>query len=383
MSLIMIGPNGENIDQIQSSRDRVFTREDTPHDVKVRVRHKLTEIRGREAWMGGRFPAIRENLARNLEHATLLDFAPIQELVGQPAVVVSAGPSLIDHVTDDRARWYVTNQAASVFDDDVFVCCESFDVNSDVLCAPLAIVDAACHPANIPDARVSRMFFRSDAMYTGLAKRYGVEPVPYGSSVSTAAVAVAARHQAPVIVLLGQDLAIHPDGRYYADGIPGSEMRVSFVERDGCTWAVFPERPGKMQKPPTPVFNEDGLWVTQDFADLRAWFSTFATLHPHIKLINATSRGINIPGWENMPLAEALAVCESHKPKPTQAERFPEMSGDLVEDLRRVRQWEAAVPECALWEYEDRTKPHKRESKETIEWSIEVARSAARKMGLI
>lgn len=274
------------------------------------------------------------NLARVAEVPFWTDFG--HPLAGRPAVIVAAGPSLdlnrhlIGVARHAGAAVFAVNTslpiAAAEDRVDVAVVIEAID-SSEVL-APhldsidLLALDFATNSAHFDLDVPKALFCPGVEPFTHLAAELGSRPLPYGSSVATAAFALAFWWHASPIVLIGQDLA-YTGGRAYASGLgPRSDIRAD-VQPDhmhliyppehlarfsGAGVAPPPERQVKIE---LPAWGGQGsAFTTPDLLLFARWFeqAALAARAKGVQVINATEGGARLEGFEEMRLIDAIGT---------------------------------------------------------------------------
>ena len=123
----------------------------------------------------------------------------MRRLYGRTALIVNAGASLsaqrpeIAALQDrDDLAIYVTNSASDAVKGHVRVCMESLPpVLADDHSVPLA-VDATVHNSTFTRPEVEFVFFKAEGPYSKMAERSNARSLAFGTSVTTAAVAMAA-----------------------------------------------------------------------------------------------------------------------------------------------------------------------------------------------
>lgn len=389
MSAIPIGLDGSGTELITDLRDVVAIPQNAPDELVQRVRDRMQTVAERESWMRYRLPVIAENLKRN---TALLDerpdlVTPIRWLWGKTAVIVSAGVSIDDQIGDiteasNSGAVYVTNSASNLILGDVIVYAESLPsviapMNDEV---PLAC-DLSSHHSVFAREDLDHVFIKAEATYSGIAERYRARTISYGTSVSTAAVAMAAAHGARRIVLVGQDLSFSASsGKVYNAGSPLASMRIEIDEDTGI--GTYVNVPDGVRRPPVEMqrLGETDMWTTADFIAVAEWLEGFAARHPEIECVNATSTGMLLEGWAPMPLTQAM----SDAPRlPYGAEPFPSLEGlGLVERLRLCRRWEQMRPEVRMLTTISKLDKKDRElAEDAIKDAIDMYRKAAEEIG--
>ncbi len=284
---------------------------------------------------------------------------------GKPAFIVSAGPSLnrnAELLGQAAERGFVmpVNSAAPVVSSvgaslDVLVALEALGVPPSVKHsldqAEMLALDLSAHPDIFAHAKPQRclLYYSSSPPYHWLGQRTGVPPLLFGSSVATAAFALAANWGADPIVLVGQDLA-YTGGNMYARGSAHSGLRVAgnadvieletSAERD----ALFTRRgltppPRYQRKLSVEAWGGEGSVVTTyDMCSFRRWFEAAAhALSGEARLINATEGGARIVGFEELSLQKVLSdlpVLEEDKRFATHC--TPSLAQATAEDVKRL-----------------------------------------------
>jgi len=387
--MIVVQADGTGIDRIVSSHEPVSVVQGASEDVIERVKQRIDAVRERDAWMRYRLRGIADNIKRNTQR--LRDepglVLPMRELYGKTAVIVSAGASIDtqhEAITEasNSAAVYVTNSASHAVLGNVIVYVESM---RSVIAPENDIVPVACDVTSHPDiaARddVHHMFFKAEGSYSRLAERYRARSIAYGTSVSTAAVALAAAHGARRIVLVGQDLAYDAEtGAIYNQWSPLAGMRVEIDAVENL--ARYVNVPEGVKRDPVTVsqLGDTSLYTTGDFVAVAEWLEGFAQRHPEIDCVNATAKGMGLAGWRTQDLVGAL----SDAPQiPYGAEPFPALDGlSLVEQLRLCRRWEMLRPEVSLYTTIAKfDAEHRERADDAIKDVIEMYRKAAEEIG--
>jgi len=221
-------------------------------------------------------------------------------LAGIPAVVVGAGPSLdasLPHLAPAWDKALVLAAASAL--------------------KPLAAADLSPHMALALEAKdESRQFDGLDhgrtllaaataghprhfSQWSGPLALFHLQPwiarltglgqaLPNGGHVTSAAFSLAVLLGCDPIVLVGQDLA-YTFGRTHASGRPGGEEeeRLETVEVEAIDGDRIPS---------SPVMLSYILWYAESAARVGA----------SRRLVNATTAGARLPGFEHRPLAEVL-----------------------------------------------------------------------------
>jgi hypothetical protein len=274
-------------------------------------------------------------------------------LTSRPAIIVSAGPSLdknahlLSRARDFGAYVLTVNTAAPAVQAagcpiDILACIEAMDVSLlwailDPAQVGMVALDISSNAANfdaLPDVP-SVAFMPSNEPFINLADAIGSTPLAYGSSVATAAFALAYVWGADPIILVGQDLA-YTGGRIYATGTGREEMKVAlsngvatFEHSEEFIQAFrdkgIPAPPSAQPAIDVPGWGgAKGVFTTFDLLLFTRWFEM--TSH-HIRtapvpaarrrLINATEGGASIRGFEEMTLEATLAdLATLGKPRP-------------------------------------------------------------------
>lgn len=277
------------------------------------------------------------NTLSNLEHVCNVKSATSyteKPLLGQPAVVVAAGPSLDSNVMAlheaqqaGRAPFvFCVNTAAPALKRagiwiDAIVSLESVDVSNQIMEAGMVISAISAHPNTF---RKSTHWFAPFSPHNRTICKYlRSHPIHIGDSVATAAVSLALDWGANTVILMGQDLA-YTGGRCYASGTPWEQE----TAEDEGGMVVFHRPPAKdewRQEQGVPRLPEkrDGFMVTawdgngqlQTTTEMVAqvrWYEGLARLGRYqqnghkVRFINATEGGALIRGWLNRRASEVL-----------------------------------------------------------------------------
>jgi len=299
------------------------------------LRHRTARIRG-PGWLRHYV----ENLPALAAHPGLPALAG--KLAGVPAIVVAAGPSLDQNLETLRACIgsafvIAVNTAATALGragivPSAVVAIESLDVSSQLAALPFladvpAFLELTGHPSlwKLPFTRKIPISVDTNACAVFSAKIDPKHQLSAGFCVANAAVAIAHALGCSPIVLVGSDLA-YRDGRVYASGTAFAEMRAE-LGADGN--AKLTGLQGKRAIEGASLSSNGGVhmpdvaktlrapgWggrpdvvTTRDFTMFRDWYTSAAK---HLRAegkrpINATEGGLHIPGWDDVPLADAIA----------------------------------------------------------------------------
>lgn len=237
----------------------------------------------------------------------------------QACVIIGAGPSLDIHAIDpQRVLTIATTRTALLCLDAGW--CPDYIVHVDP--APFAeeVARLSTHP-NIDGAQWL-LSFQVHENFVGLPGRtfwYGSRLNPAsqwiarrvrdriripliisGGSVSCCAFTVADFMGCSPICLLGQDLSYQGGRKYHETEMASRFTSVMSGESDSM----------KM-----PGIGGVEVETTVDYASYAEWFVMQAR-HSRRKLINCTARGIQLPGFEHMPLSAVYERYASQKKKP-------------------------------------------------------------------
>ena|GEM_PF-5282826 len=249
---------------------------------------------------------------------------------GQPAVLVSAGPSLdknIEVIRRFKGKALIVAASHALLalhragiDPDMVVVIEAQDVRYHFEGVPVdrigSLVLAAAVRPELFALPVERFItFAANPMidtwvYEGLEEHL---PIRAGGSVSTVAFSVATILGCDPIIVVGQDLSF-PDGRYYAATTCDGDARVALttdgtgrvVEASEAYRKLEPEGPENIFLREVPGYH--GGSVPTSFALRRAWawFVDEAKRQTGERtLLNCTEGGAYIEGMEHVPLEQA------------------------------------------------------------------------------
>lgn len=230
-------------------------------------------------------------------------------LKGKPAFIVSAGPSLDKNqhlliAARTRGPLFVVNTAAKACRAsgiDVLMTIENMDVTDhyrDVLdvvdwTSPAIIANEAAFAA---PGRKCPHFTPGDPAIR-LANELGVPPFLSGPTVAASAFGFAWRLGANPIILVGQDCAL-TDGKFH-----GTDTHYK--------GHAAPKGGGNLMVPAWGSTEDEPVEVEtrQDLLQFGRWFESMSTGIPgeQRRLINATEGGMQLAGWEEMPLADVIA----------------------------------------------------------------------------
>jgi hypothetical protein len=352
---IKIGADGSGMEMIRRGTDVVEVDENASDEVRDKVRARMAHVTVTDSWMRYRLPIIARNLRMNLPKLDAAKCLPMRRLIGRTAIIVSAGTS-IDGQREELAALqdrddlaiYVTNSASRTVKGHVRVCMESLPamiaVDGDV---PLA-VDATVDHSIFMRPEVDHVFFKAEGAYSKIAERFGTQVLAFGTSVTTAAVAMAARNGARRIILVGSDLVYDAATKdCYTAASPLAVMKIEIdEEREVARYVNVPEG---IHRPDIEVqrMGESSLWTTYDFIGIAEWLEGFAAAHPEIECCNATTRGMSLEGWTPCYLRDAV----TDVPRlPDAPEPFPAISdAGTMADLTACRRWEMLRPEVQLY----------------------------------
>lgn len=300
------------------------------------LRHRTAKMRG-PGW-----------LRHYLAHVPALASAPGLPalrgmLRGVPAVIVAAGPSLDRNAAQlaglaDRAFIMCVNTAAGALAragvrPHALVTIESLDVSAQLRDLPFlaevpAFVELTANDALWELPLRAKLPISVDtsscAVFSGRID--AGHHLSAGFCVANAATSIAYVLGCDPIVLVGSDLA-YSEGRVYACGTSFADMRAD-VQADGTAKLsglhgkrAIEERsgdaaggsrvPDRAKLRTLPAWGGHGTVVsTRDFAMFRDWYIHAAKtlVAEGVRTINATEGGAHIDGWEDLPLAQAIAA---------------------------------------------------------------------------
>ena len=289
-----------------------------------------------------------EDLFANI--GSLLDEVPLialrNQLVGVPAFIVGAGPSLgknAELIREATAKGVVfaTNSSGRVLakhgiEPQIFCCIESVDVSPLVGSVPfvdrsIRAFSLSAHPRTFRTGKgpLFPVWEGIPELCEPLERLTGLPGLAVSGSVSTLAFSLAYAFGCSPIVLVGQDLA-YTGNRTHAEGTPFDASRVE-VGADGqirIDWCATSRGTRSAGDPPlhaeerleeVPAWGGVGTVPSgQSFAGPQTWLSGAAhslrQLAPHVALVNATEGGSRIDGFDELPLAEVLASLEGRGP---------------------------------------------------------------------
>jgi hypothetical protein len=307
------------------------------------LRHRTARIRG-PGW-----------LRHYLENLPALAIDPglpaiAGALANVPAIIVAAGPSLDRNIETLRACIgsafvIAVNTAATALgragiEPSAIVAIESLDVSSQLAALPFlsrvpAFLELTGHPSlwKLPFARKIPISVDTNACAVFSAKIDPKHQLSAGFCVANAAVAIAHALGCSPIVLVGSDLAYSGD-RVYASGTAFADMRAALGsdgnakltglhgkrEIEGASASsnggVHMPDVAKTQRAPGWGGGADVV-TTRDFTMFRDWY-TSASKHLRSegkRPINATEGGLHIPGWDDVPLADAIDRARDVRPQ--------------------------------------------------------------------
>ncbi len=249
---------------------------------------------------------------------------------GQPAVIVSAGPSLdknIDVIRRFQGKALIIAVSHSLLAlhragivPDMVVVLESQDVRYHFDGVPLGPIGALVLGASVrPElfALPAERFisFAANPMidtwvYDGLEERV---PLRVGGSVSTVALSIATHFGCDPVIVVGQDLSFSA-GRYYAATTCDGDARVA-ITPEGAGLVVEASEAYKKLEPKGPenIFLREvpgyyGGTVPTSMSLLRAWawfVDEAGRQSGQRTLLNCTEGGAFIEGMEHVPLEQA------------------------------------------------------------------------------
>ncbi len=308
-------------------------------------------------------------------------------LAGTPAIIVAAGPSLDANLEDLRravgsAFVLAVNTAATALGKagirpSAVVAIESLDVSSQLAALPFlrevpAFLELTGHPAlwALPFARRIPISVDTNACSIFSAKVDPKHHLSAGFCVANAAVAIAHALGCNPIILVGSDLA-YRDGHVYASGTTFGAMRAELradgtatlhgLEGKRAIEGVSVDASGGVHMPDVARTVSAPGWgggpevtTTRDFAMFRDWYTSAAkTLRAQgVRAINATEGGLHIPGWDDVPLRDAIDVCGGDEAAMTATieallQRAPSAPAGIVALLEGERASAAAILELA------------------------------------
>ncbi|MCK6532576.1 MAG: DUF115 domain-containing protein [Polyangiaceae bacterium] len=289
-----------------------------------------------------------EDLFANI--GSLKDEVPLialrNQLVGVPAFIVGAGPSLAKNaelLREATAKGVVfsTNSSGRVLarhgiEPQIFCCIESVDVSPLVGSVPfvdrsIRAFSLSAHPRTFRTGKgpLFPVWEGIPELCEPLERLTGLPGLAVSGSVSTLAFSLAYAFGCSPIVLVGQDLA-YTGNRTHAEGSPFDASRVEVCADGQIRIDWCPTSRGTRSAGDPPLHAEERLeevpaWggvgtvpSGQSFAGPRAWLSGAAhslrQLAPHVALVNATEGGSRIDGFDERPLAGVLASLEGRGP---------------------------------------------------------------------
>lgn len=243
-----------------------------------------------------------ENLTLNFKH--VLEYPDVTQLanalVGVPALVVGAGPSLDQSLEDikqvqDRMLIFAAASALAPLQKAgvnpmMTLALEGRDESRQFQGADhtrtILAASSTGHPAHFDKWSGPQAIFHVHQWVSALTGQGMV--LPHGGHVGSAAFSLAVLWGCDPVVLVGQDLG-YPGGRFHATGRPGGE------DYD------------KPDMTPVKAINGGEVLTSAEFASYRSWYSESAAylkrVRPDRRVINATAAGAEIPGFEHAPLS--------------------------------------------------------------------------------
>jgi hypothetical protein len=300
---------------------------------RASLRHRTARIRG-PGWLRHYLTNLPA-LARHPGMPAMIDALP-----GVPAIVVAAGPSLDENLDvlrtlQGRAIILAVNTAATALGragirPTAIVSIESLDVSPQLASLPWlrevpAFLELTGNPAlwSLPFAHKIPISVDTNSCAHFSTSVDAGHHLSAGFCVANAAVAIAHRMGCEPIVLVGSDLAYRGD-KVYASGTSFGAMR-AVVGDDGHAQLsglegkraieAASDGAGGVHMPDTARTLKAVAWggegevtTTRDFAMFRDWYTAAArTMRQAGRTpINATQGGLHIPGWDDVPLKDAL-----------------------------------------------------------------------------
>lgn len=279
-------------------------------------------------------------------------------LAGVPAIVVAAGPSLDKNIhllkeLREHAFIFAVNTAATALGKagirpHAVVAIESLDVSPQLRALPWlaevpAFLELTGNPAlwQLPFARKIPISVDTSSCTAFSARIDPAHHLAAGFCVANAATSIAYVLGCNPIVLVGSDLA-YENGRVYASGTTFADMRAEVgddgiakltglagkraIEANSGDAQRGNHMPDRAKTLTVPGWGERGpVTTTRDFAMFRDWYAAAAKtmIAEGIAAKNATEGGANIPGWDDVPLADAIDRSAHVGPSPEQ--RFVEL----------------------------------------------------------
>lgn len=355
MTLVRVGADGSGIMKIRRIADQIEIEQGASADVLEQVRLRVIQVAVTEEWYRYRLPMITENLRKNLATLEPWRCLPMRRLYGRTALIVNAGASLsaqrpeIAALQDrDDLAIYVTNSASDAVKGHVRVCMESLPpVLANDHSVPLA-VDATVHNSTFTRPEVEFVFFKAEGPYSKMAERFNARSLAYGTSVTTAAVAMAAAHGARRIILVGQDLCVDATtGIVYNDGSELHGMRLEINEDTGVGHYINVPAWVNRKDIMMERLGDSTLWTGFDFVGVAEWLEGFAAAHPEIECVNATAKGMHLEGWTPCYLHDAVVDPPRLPDAPVP---FPDIDdAPTAANLAACRRWEMRRPEVQLY----------------------------------
>nr|WP_255705752.1 MULTISPECIES: 6-hydroxymethylpterin diphosphokinase MptE-like protein [unclassified Ectothiorhodospira] len=273
--------------------------------------HLATQIKAADLFLSNTF--------HNLPY--MADAPGIQDIrgawKGQPLLLISAGPSLDQHLEiirafKDRVLLVAVGQAwrtlrKADIEPHFVVTVDPFEGNlphfegMESMGASL-LADAGTHPLIVKQFTGRRIFCHSthpvDLLMSQVCGERGV--LPTGGSVANTAFSFAVNLSADPIILVGQDLAF-TGGQTHVTGNAYRQAVDSIAEEKRKSWREVPGYDG-------------GKVITNSQMDVyRHWFERFILNQPELRVINSTEGGAHIEGARQLPLSDALNMFASDK----------------------------------------------------------------------
>ncbi|MCG5499062.1 motility associated factor glycosyltransferase family protein [Ectothiorhodospira variabilis] len=271
--------------------------------------HLATHIRAADLFISNTF--------KNLPY--IADAPGIQDVrgawKGRPVLLISAGPSLDQHLETIRAfkdqillvavgqAWRTLRKAG--IEPHFIVTVDPFEGNLPHFdgmesAGACLLADAGTHPLVVKQFTGRRIFCHSthpvDLLMSQVCGERGV--LPTGGSVANTAFSFAVNLSADPIILVGQDLAF-TGGQTHSRGNAYRQAVDSIAEEKRKSWREVPGYDG-------------GKVTTSSQMDVyRHWFERFILNQPELRVINSTEGGARIEGARQVPLSEALDMFAS------------------------------------------------------------------------
>lgn len=258
-------------------------------------------------------------------------------LKDRTVVVVGAGPSLEDHVSilaDYPGPVIAVNTSAPALCEpggsggrgaDIVVCMESQRLAQSIASvAPrgMLALDLTAHPDNtglVGEPAATHMFVGSEPNLVPYAQRCGMLPLAYGTSCTTAAVALALGCGAERVLLVGQDCALTPAGRacfrMYARGTPYAGTLVTF--EPGSARATVAKPMGRdIEVHQVDVVAAGGIdgkpvFTTPGLLGFAQWFGA-QPAEVRRRIINCTGHGVRL---ERIAHEDFAACVRKYRPE--------------------------------------------------------------------